>query len=235
MAMGGKGQREATCAIASCRPFNNSTGSLKGTRGSTRTLGWLESHTDARRIRELLGRAVYVVWSYGTPIAFVHEAEDGERTAYYVDESHSATTAHHQTLARVGMGEYETIGARPRRSRSAVTREDIERRADAEARSAEARRARREREASIRAMENGANMAAHERWVRQGETRYDPQGVQEDDAARASRSQMLDPRYVNPDWTPWTDDYTGNLPDGAEARDRARVEREQAEGRGFRP
>jgi hypothetical protein len=111
--MGSRGQREAEYAIAACRPFSNSTGSLKGTRGSTRILGWLEQHTEARRIRELLSRATYVVWSYGTPIAFVSEDEEGGRTAYYVDESHSRTTSHHQTIARVGMGEYETIGSGP--------------------------------------------------------------------------------------------------------------------------
>lgn len=112
MAMSGKGQREAANAISACRPFQNSTGSLRGTRGSTRDLGWLSSHADAHRIRELLSRATYVVWSYNTPISWVSETEDGDRQAYYVDEHHSVTTNQHQSVARMGLGEYETIGER---------------------------------------------------------------------------------------------------------------------------
>lgn len=122
MAMSGKGQREATSAIASCRPFQNSTGSLRGTRGSTRDLGWLSRHADAHRIRELLSRATYVVWSYNTPISWVSETEDGDRQAYYVDEHHSVTTNQHQSVARMGLGEYETIGEQPRRERRAPVR-----------------------------------------------------------------------------------------------------------------
>lgn len=92
---------------------------MTGTRGSTLQLGWLEQNPEHVRIRELLGQAVYVVWSYGTPIGFVTETEDGERTAYYVDESHSRTTSHHQGILQVAWGEYETIGEqapRPRRA-----------------------------------------------------------------------------------------------------------------------
>lgn len=203
MAMGGRGRREAENAIASCRPFRNSTGSLRGTRGSTRDLGWLEQHTEAQRIRELLSRATYVVWSYNTPISWVSEDEDGERTAYYVDDYHSMTTSHHQGIARCGLGEYETIGARPRtrRPRPAprpVNQGAIDRANATVAGYAEA--ARREPTA--------AHVYAHR----------DPEAEQQ-----ASIAQMLDPRYGNPDWTPWLNNGS-NLPPGADDRDEHRVQ-----------
>lgn len=199
MAMGSRSRREAENAIASCRPFRNSTGSFYGTRGSTRDLGWLSSHREHARIKELLSRAVYVVWSYGTPISWVTEAEDGERTAYYVDEHHSMTTSHHQSVARVGMGDYETIGERQkRRARRAprpVSQEAVDR-ANAVVRGyAEA--ARRE------------PTAAHVYASRAGEQ-------------QATMAQMLDPRYGDPDWTPWKTNGS-NLPPGAEERDEHRV------------
>lgn len=129
MAMGGKAQREITSAIANCRLFENSTGSMRGTKGSTRELGWLSGHRDAAQIKELLSRAVYVVWSYATPLGCVTEDEDGNITKVYFDVSHTTTTSHHQTLCRVGFSDFETIGDGPqvrgqRRSRSVRT-EDI--------------------------------------------------------------------------------------------------------------
>jgi hypothetical protein len=60
-------------------------------------------------------------------------------------------------------------------------------------------------DARAAAMENGANMAAYER------------------ENRPTRAQMLDPRYGDPDWTPWSQ-FGGNLPEGADERDRQRVE-----------
>lgn len=116
MAMGSRTRREAENAIASCRPFKNSTGSFYGTQGSTRTLGWLGQHADARRIKELLSRATYVVWSYGTPIGFVTEDEDGNIEKFYVEQNHSATTSHHQGVLKMAWGEYETIGEERRRA-----------------------------------------------------------------------------------------------------------------------
>jgi hypothetical protein len=113
MAMSGRGQREATKAIASCRAFTNSTRSLRGTKGPTQELGWLSGHRHAARIKRLLASAVYVVWSYQTPIGFVTEEEDGNITKWYIDESHSVSTSHHQTLVRVGFSDFETIGEGP--------------------------------------------------------------------------------------------------------------------------
>jgi len=265
MAMGSRGRREAENAIASCRPFRNSTGSMKGTQGSTRTLGWLENHTDARHIRELLSRAVYVVWSYGTPIAWVSETEDGDRQAYYVDKHHSTTTSHHQGVARVGLGEYETIGERrpvrrPRRERrtspdamvvraemryrtaenEVVSEDELARRARGMTPAqllAEAERGREQWMAEQRRIDERAGLrfptpasatAAVEGLA--GSPGYQ-NGLREDHQ-QATLQQMLDPRYADPDWTPWG--YHGGLPEGAHVRDEARVERENAE-RPWRP
>lgn len=124
MAMGRRTRDEAERAIANCRPFQNSTGSMRGTRGSTRDLGWLSSHREHVKIKELLGRATYVVWSYNTPIGCVTEDDDGNVTKVYFDESHSATTSQHQGILRVGFSDFESIGEgpwtrsnRPRRAR----------------------------------------------------------------------------------------------------------------------
>lgn len=115
MAMGQRGQQTARDAIAACRPFTNSTGNLRGTRGNTAELGWLRDHREAARIRRLLATATYVVWSYDTPIGFIADDEDGNTEFYYVAERHSATTAQHQSLLRTAWGEYESIGEDRRR------------------------------------------------------------------------------------------------------------------------
>lgn len=259
MAMGSKGQRQAEAAIRSNRPFKNSTGSFSGTRGSARDLGWLRNHPEAARIRELLGRATYIVWSHGTPLGCVAEDEGGDPTNYYFDESFSTTTSHHQSILRYAFSDFETVGSgpwsramgrsrAPRRAvigrpqtpslrelgnrihettegyghapRASVEEINANTRAWGEAArreptaahvyatlAAEQRRAERERAANVRAMENGANMAAYER------------------ENRPTREQMLDPRYGDPDWTPWST-FGGNLPEGADERDRERVERD---------
>lgn len=182
MAMGRRTRDEAERAIASFRPFTNSTGSMRGTRGSTRDLGWLSSHREHVRIKELLSRADYVVWSYDTPIGFVTEDEDGNITKFYVDENHSPTTSQHQGILRCGFGDFEAIGEGPwsRSQRPRTRRTTLPR---------------------LRAQE--------------------PRPAFE--APRPSREQMLDPRYGNPDWTPWLSGGS-NLPPGADQRDHERVQ-----------
>lgn len=248
MAMGSRGRREAENAIAACRPFRNSTGSFYGTRGSTRHLGWLGQHTEASRLRELLSRAVYIVWSYDTPIAFVSETEDGERTAYYVDDHHSMTTSHHQGIARVGMGEYETIGKRrpARRARRQPVpygdgpvfrrpqhyprpvNQDALDRANATVQGyAEAAL----REPTAAHVYNAATPGQLARVARaaaavmpQPDTSSPDFIAPDQDTQRDRLAAMLDPRYADPDWTPWG--QHGGLPEGADERDEARVERE---------
>lgn len=231
MAMGHRGRREAEYAIASCRPFQNSTGSFYGTRGNARRLGWLENHADARLIRELLSRAVYVVWSYGTPISWVSEDEDGNRTAYYVDETHSATTSNHQGIARGGMGEYVTIGLEARRERERENRRQAaERRRVAQDRQEHGLRVvgQAEVESALRTNHRGVQYdPAVER-----DTSYDRdmaeasspgyQNGRTESQQQATLQQLLDPRYADPDWTPF-----GPLDPEAERRDAERVERER--------
>lgn len=190
MAMGRRTRDEAERAIANCRPFQNSTGSMRGTRGSTRNLGWLSSHREHAKIKELLGRATYVVWSYNTPIGCVTEDEDGNVTKVYFDESHSATTSQHQGILRVGFSDFESIGDGPW-SRSQRPR---------------TRRAPRANPSDplVPGMDCGSGL--------------DP----ERDQAVATMAQMLDPRYGDPNWTPWQRNGT-SLPQGAEKRDYARV------------
>ncbi len=110
MAMGGTGQRKAQSAICNHQPFKNSTGSLRGTEGGTRQLGWLSSHSARDRLQRMLAQASYVVWSYDTPIGFVvpDDPEDpgASYAQYVVEESFSPTTSHHQTLCRVGFEYY---------------------------------------------------------------------------------------------------------------------------------
>lgn len=257
MAMGGRGQREAENAIACCRPFRNSTGSFYGTRGGTRDLGWLRDHPQKLRIKELLEDAVYVVWSYGTPLGCVTEDEDGNITKWYFDESHSATTSHHQTLVRVGFSDFETVGIGPwsRSQGRAVRRtggirprtfvrerpqtpslDELSRRAEEanEVVRGYAEAARREptaahvygaladQEDRQRSRRVEARVAAMETGLARAEQGY--MTPRERDG-RPTREQMLDPRYGDPDWTPWST-FHGNLPEGADERDRERVERE---------
>lgn len=239
MAMGGRGQREATSAISACRPFSNSTRSLRGTRGPVRNrnnLGWLEYGFPPRyreQARELLSRATYVVWSYDTPIGFVSEDEDGERTAYYIDESHSTTTSHHQTLVRVGFGDFETIGegpcsrSMPRRRRAEEANRRVRELAEA---------ARRDPSDRFRTNHRGVRYdslverdTSFERDMVEARNTPLPSPATEH-APQSTLEYLLDRRLSNPDWVPGRDieaDYA------AERRDAARVEREQAE-KGFR-
>lgn len=187
MAMGRRTRDEAERAIRSCRPFRNSTGSMRGTRGSTQSLGWLSSHREANLIKELLGRATYVVWSYDTPIGCVTENEDGNITKVYFDESHTVTTSHHQGILRVAFSDFEIVGTGPW-SRSHG-------RGDGPVR-------RRPQTPPVETAQSGtcaANMQS-----------------------RPTRHQMLDPRYRNPDWTPWYRNGS-NLPLGADRRDQERI------------
>jgi hypothetical protein len=228
MAMGRRTRDEAERAIRNCRPFQNSTGSMWGTRGSTRGLGWLSNHREANQIKELLSRATYVVWSYSTPIGCVTEDDDGNITKFYFDEYHTTTTSHHQGVLRVAFSDFETVGTGPW-SRSHG-------RGDGPVRS-------RPQTASVQ--ELGGRMATNHRGVQ-----YDPR-VERDtswerDMAEARRQaapvnspgyqlgrteteqegtfrRLLDPRYADPDWVPNRDREADWV---AEERDAARVERE---------
>lgn len=210
MAMGRRTRDEAERAIRSCRPFRNSTGSMRGTRGSTQNLGWLSSHREANRIKELLGRATYVVWSYDTPIGCVIENDDGNITKVYFDESHTVTTSHHQGILRVAFSDFETVGTGPW-SRSHG-------RGDGPVR-------RRPQAASVQ--ELGDRMVTNHRGVQydplvERDTSWERDMAEARMQSRPTRHQMLDPRYRNPDWTPWYRNGS-NLPLGADRRDQERI------------
>jgi hypothetical protein len=225
MAMGRRGRDAAERAIACSRPFTNSTGSLTGSRGSTRDLGHLSSHRDRDRIKELLGRATYVVWSYATPIGFEVENGEGTITRYYVDEPHSATTSNHQAILRVSWGEFEVIGEGPW-TRAVQPR---------------ARRASRERRHAQ--LPRPAFETVRDE-VRQGlaswraeAARLDPVQDAEDggyalggpmDGYPDRAAYLLDPRLSDPNWTPFGEGRN-NLPPGADNRDFLRVQAEQEE------
>jgi hypothetical protein len=206
MAMGRRGRDAAERAIACSRPFTNSTGSLTGSRGSTRDLGHLNSHRDRDRIKELLGRATYVVWSYATPIGFEVENDEGTITRYYVDEPHSATTSNHQAILRVSWGEFEVIGEGPW-TRAVQPR---------------ARRASRERRhAQVR------SSSAFPPDILSREPLGSPsRTVASGPPDRAA--YLLDPRLSDPNWTPFGEGRN-NLPPGADNRDFLRVQAEQEE------
>lgn len=248
MAMGRRTRDEAERAIRNCRPFQNSTRSMRGTRGSTRDLGWLSNHREANRIKELLSRATYVVWSYDTPIGCVTEDDDGNITKVYFDESHTTTTSHHQGILRVAFSDFETVGTGPW-SRSHG-------RGDGPVRSRPQTSSVRELGSRVDpvsdARDNGyilggprdgypsrGRMATNHRGVQydplvERDTSWERDMVEARMQSRPTRDQMLDPRYGDPNWTPWNREGS-SLPPGADERDAQRVEQEQAEGRGWRP
>jgi hypothetical protein len=217
MAMSGRTRDRVERGLITCSRVRNSTGSLRGEPGTHRgQLGWLSGIPERHQLNELLHAAVYVVWSYDTPIGFVHE--DGTR--YVIEETHSLTTSHHLSVLRCAWREYEDpIPAYARRK-------------------AEEARERRNRQGRER-------RAAARRPVREmgGRTRRDDSALVAavgpdygtwPVSERPTRDQMLDPRYGDPNWTPWVSEGS-NLPHGADARDARRVEQEQNAGRGWRP
>jgi hypothetical protein len=236
MAMGGRGRREAQAAIASCRPFRNSTGSLRGTRGSTRDLGHLQGKASGRElatIKDLLGRAVYVVWSYGTPIGCVVEDEHGNIARVYFDYHYSVTTSHHQSVLRIGFSDFDTVGEGPwvasRRSERAARAARQPSRGVRYGEGYALRSHGPEAEAAARARipEHLRGDGQPYQSDRLEPTNYTPAEVES--AAQARLAALLDPRYADPDWTPWGQDpeLTGfNLPVGAEHRDQERIRNE---------
>lgn len=208
MAMGRRGQDEARRAIASCRPFGNSTGSFRGTEGSTRSLGYLYNHPNADQIRNLLRRATYVVWSYQTPIGCVTEDETGNITKVYFEAQHSATTSNHQTILRIAFSDFETIGERPR----PVRRPRLLRSGGGADRANQV--VREYTDTDIRQFQDLRTTG--------------PDFIAPDETAQQNTlKRLLDPRYADPNWTPYRDgDRGSNLPEGADRRDAERVERE---------
>lgn len=81
--------------------YKSSTGSLSGVLGNSLSMGQLphtyrEDLYDARDAAERAGEAIYVVYSYGTPIGW-HVDGQGWRVPDY---KYSVTTSNHQGILR---------------------------------------------------------------------------------------------------------------------------------------
>lgn len=90
--------RDAATYIETRQEFETHTGSLRGefaTVGNLSRLGYLppEHRVALGQAWDKAGRGVYIVWSYGTPIAW----HDGERWTR-PDVKYSVTTSRHQGL-----------------------------------------------------------------------------------------------------------------------------------------
>jgi hypothetical protein len=75
MAMGQEARRKAISAFDNHRKWELSTGNLRGVPGAGRKLGWLSSEKNAAELEASLREAVYVVYSYDTPIGWALEDE----------------------------------------------------------------------------------------------------------------------------------------------------------------
>lgn len=101
MAMGQEARRKAVSAFDNHRKWELSTGSLKGVPGTGDDLGWLSSESNAAELKASLREAVYVVYSYNTPIGWALEDEEtGLLERVIPAASHSNTTGAHQGVLR---------------------------------------------------------------------------------------------------------------------------------------
>lgn len=98
-------RRTAAAAIADRVPFRNSGGTFHGRpvdvsdAYAVSMCGRLpQEHCDALRDAIRNGAADYVVWSYGTPIAWTGSAGD-----VVPDERYSPTTSGHQSITRTAL------------------------------------------------------------------------------------------------------------------------------------
>lgn len=161
-----------------------------------------------------LEHAEYVVYCYGTPIAWVTNADgatgpdDDPRVNYMPDWQYSPTTTYYQGLVQQAWGD-KIVDPNPQQTARArrQKRDEI---------NARRRAARRTATAPGAAREAGWN----------GETRYSRPG--QEDRQQFTRAQLLDPRLADPDWVPGRGDTSLTDTEQAEARDWERV---QAEGR----
>lgn len=101
MAMGQESRRQAISAFDNHREWSLSTGSLRGTTGGKRELGWLSSESNAAELKASLREATYVVYSYDTPIGWALEDENtGLMERVIPAVNHSATTNIHRGALR---------------------------------------------------------------------------------------------------------------------------------------
>ena len=86
-----EGRARAAHLFTHLMPFANSNGTLRGEVGPAFRTGWLPGE-----YRESARSAIYVVWSYDTPILWV--TADGQE--HLPSVRYSATTSKHQGVAR---------------------------------------------------------------------------------------------------------------------------------------
>lgn len=98
-------RRTAAAAIADRVPFRNSGGTFHGRPVGEEygyglgMIGRLPSdHVETLRAALRSGAVDFIVWSYGTPIAWT-----GSGGTVIPDERYSPTTSGHQTIARVAL------------------------------------------------------------------------------------------------------------------------------------
>lgn len=168
----------------------------------------------------------YVVYCYGTPIAWV-AWEDGEtgRVNYVPDWQYSATTTYYQSLVMEAWGG-KCVDPNPRKSRQ-------DNRGSARGRSSDVRYGR--VRGAVPVDRPGSGRAS---WRA---TEPMPEGLLEGTRGRVGRTApsgpparaaagpmsreeyLRHPRLNDPDWTPWVEGGV-NLPDGADRRDMDRVQ-----------
>lgn len=219
-------------ALANLRNFQGNERSalsegLTGLNGPCRHLTSSRYGALPREYAVGLDEAEYVVYCYGTPIAWVTNADgaqfegDTPRVNYVPDWQYSATTTYYQSLVMEAWGD-KCVDPNPRKSKR-------DNRGSARGRSSDVRYGR-------TPMPDGTAVSGT-RFVRRVTGGYGHAPRAEwptPESDRPTREQMLDPRYSNPDWTPWFQGGS-NLPPGADYRDQARVEADQRTPGGWKP
>lgn len=161
-----------------------------------------------------LDEAAYVVYCYGTPIAWVTWDDDSTETGrvnYVPDWQYSPTTTYHQGLVLQAWG--NCVDPNPTRSR-------LDNRGTARGRSAEARYGSTRTGRSVGSVPTDRPGRGLPNWVRERLTPAASAPVST--PTGPPPSYLLDRRLSDPDWTPEP------LPEGADARDTARVQNDMA-------
>lgn len=175
-----------------------------------------------------LEHAEYVVYCYGTPIAWVTNADgatgpdDDPRVNFMPDWSYSPTTTYYQGLVRQAWGDKIVDPCPQETARAAREKRDA-----ANARRRAARAAGRAPTTSERIGRWAAEqvpMTAHRRPVPAAEVPYRDL---EERQQQLTRAQLLDPRLADPNWVPGRGDTNRADTELAEARDWERVQATQ--------
>jgi hypothetical protein len=172
-----------------------------------------------------LDEAEYVVYCYGTPIAWVVNPDgaqsDGDlpRVNYLPDWQYSATTTYYQGLVRRAWGG-EVVNPNPQQT----AREMRDRRNAANA----VRRANRRAAEADRLADRLYQSLANHQGMSPADRLQQLRRAEGDTQAHLTRAQLLDPRLADPDWVPGRGYVSRRDTDEIEQRD---WERLRSEGR----